>query len=147
MTVRSETKDPFAIKVCLFLGLGAILSILTLLIPGLLIPAPLGAVASVVALLAWLGAMRPVVEVDDAGIRGLTWGRKRIGWHAMRSASVTGDLLQVVPNDPLVYSRSPHSFFRHRRGRAKNALVALLDPATTGEIAVILANKGLPPAV
>jgi hypothetical protein len=149
MSVRSAVWDPFGIGVCSIMGLGVALNLLALLIPGFLSPSMtpslIGTFVGSFVLLLTLGGTRSVVEVTEAGIRGVAWGRKVIPWDAISAASVTGNLLQVVPNDTLAFVQPPYMYYRYLRRRAKSALVAPLDPATAGAISGVLANKRLPP--
>lgn len=145
MTVTSATWDRFAIGASVIFAIGCVGAVLPAFVDVADFPIPpaIALVAFLPLFLVWVTAIRPVVTVGAAGIRGLTWGNNLVPWSDIESAEITGDLLQVIPTNARTYIRSPH-LIRFRPGTRSNALVAKLDPAATAAVAHVLSEHRRP---
>lgn len=148
MSVTSVTWDRFAVGASVLFGfacLGALLPI-WIDVGDFPVPPAIALVAFGPLFLAWVTAIRPTITVDDQGIRGLTWGNALVPWARIKSAEITGGLLQVVPRDAGTYAWSPQ-MLRLRPGIKNDALAAKLDPHTTDAVAAAIGRHLAPPHI
>lgn len=143
MTITSVTWDRLAVLAAALCALGALVAVISLFrpMPGFPVHPAYSLILWVPLLLIWLPAARSTITIDDKGIGGLLRDHT-IGWHAIRSARVEGNQLQVVPRDRRLHNFSLHAF-RLRSGTPNYAMIAIIDPRLADDIAAALTQRGI----